>query len=94
MKRAIDETNRRRELQHKFNVEHGITPQTIKHNVENTLEITKKEEKQFTKNQLPKQIENVRKQMQQAANNLDFERAIVLRDELNRLEKQLKKYEK
>lgn len=94
MKRAIAETNRRRELQHKFNVEHGITPQTIKHNVENTLEITKKEEKQFTKNQLPKQIENVRKQMQQAANNLDFERAIVLRDELNRLEKQLKKYEK
>lgn len=94
MKRAIDETNRRRELQHKFNVEHGITPQTIKHNVENTLEITKKEEKQFTKNQLPKQIENVRKQMRQAANNLDFERAIVLRDELNRLEKQLKKYEK
>ena len=94
MKRAIDETNRRRELQHKFNVEHGITPQTIKHNVENTLEITKKEEKQFTKNQLPKQIENVRKQMQQAANNLDFERAIVLRDELNRLKKQLKKYEK
>ena len=62
--------------------------------MKNTLEITKKEETKFTKAQLPKQIEIVRLQMKQAANNLDFEKAIVLREELNKLEKQLKKYEK
>ncbi len=94
MRRAIDETNRRRAIQNKFNQDNGITPETIKHNVKNTLEITKKEETKFTKAQLPKQIEIVRLQMKQAANNLDFEKAIVLREELNKLEKQLKKYEK
>ncbi len=94
MRRAIDETNRRRAIQNKFNEDNGITPETIKHNVKNTLEITKKEETKFTKAQLPKQIEIVRLQMKQAANNLDFEKAIVLREELNKLEKQLKKYEK
>jgi len=94
MKRAIDETNRRRQIQHQYNVDNGITPQTIKHNVKNTLEITKKQTQEFTKDQLPKQIEIVRLQMQQAANNLDFEKAIVLREELNKLEKQLKKLKK
>ena len=94
MRRAIDETNRRRAIQNKFNEDNGITPETVKHNVKNTLEITKKEETKFTKAQLPKQIEIVRLQMKQAANNLDFEKAIVLREELNKLEKQLKKYEK
>ena len=94
MRRAIDETNRRRAIQNKFNEDNGITPETVKHNVKNTLEITKKEETKFTKAQLPKQIEIVRLQMKQAANNLDFEKAIVLREELNKLEKQLKKYER
>jgi excinuclease ABC subunit B len=94
MKRAIDETNRRRAIQDRFNKEHGIIPKTIEHDVKNSLEITKKEEKEFTKNQLPKQIEIVRLQMKQAANNLDFEKAIILREELNKLEKQLRKYEK
>jgi len=94
MKRAIDETNRRRSIQHEYNVKNGITPQTIKHNVKNTLEITKKQTQEFSKNQLPKQIEIVRLQMKQAANNLDFEKAIILREELTKLEKQLKKYEK
>ncbi|MBR2302370.1 MAG: excinuclease ABC subunit UvrB [Clostridia bacterium] len=94
MKRAIDETNRRRQIQHQYNLDNGITPQTIRHNVKNTLEITKKQTQEFTKDQLPKQIEIVRLQMQQAANNLDFEKAIVLREELNKLEKQLKKLKK
>lgn len=94
MRRAIDETNRRRAIQDRFNKEHGIIPKTIEHDVKNSLEITKKEEKEFTKNQLPKQIEIVRLQMKQAANNLDFEKAIILREELNKLEKQLRKYEK
>ncbi len=94
MQRAIDETNRRRQIQHQYNLDNGITPQTIRHNVKNTLEITKKQTQEFTKDQLPKQIEIVRLQMQQAANNLDFEKAIVLREELNKLEKQLKKLKK
>ena len=89
MQRAIGETNRRREIQHKYNVENGITPKTIEHNVKNTLEITKKEEKTFTKVQLPKQIEILRVQMRQAANGLDFEKAIMLREQLGKLEKQL-----
>ena len=91
MRRAIDETERRRQIQHQYNVDNGITPQTVRHNVKNTLEITKKQTQEFSKNQLPKQIEIVRLQMKQAANNLDFEKAIVLREELNKLEKQLKK---
>ena len=94
MKRAIDETNRRRQIQHQYNLDNGITPQTIRHNVKNTLEITKKQTQEFSKNQLPKQIEIVRLQMKQAANNLDFEKAIVLREELNKLERQLKKLER
>ena len=94
MRRAIDETERRRQIQHQYNVDNGITPQTIRHNVKNTLEITKKQTQEFSKNQLPKQIEIVRLQMKQAANNLDFEKAIILREELNKLEKQLKKFEK
>ena len=94
MRRAIDETERRRKIQHQYNVDNNITPQTIRHNVKNTLEITKKQTQEFTKNQLPKQIEIVRLQMKQAANNLDFEKAIILREELNKLEKQLKKFQK
>ena len=94
MRRAIDETERRRQIQHQYNVDNNITPQTIRHNVKNTLEITKKQTQEFTKNQLPKQIEIVRLQMKQAANNLDFEKAIILREELNKLEKQLKKFQK
>ena len=94
MRRAIDETERRRQIQHQYNVDNNITPQTIRHNVKNTLEITKKQTQEFTKNQLPKQIEIVRLQMKQAANNLAFEKAIILREELNKLEKQLKKFQK
>ena len=52
MRRAIDETNRRREIQHAYNVQHGIVPKTIVHNVENTLEITQKDAVPLTVKQL------------------------------------------
>ena len=91
MRRAIDETNRRREIQHAYNVQHGIVPKTIVHNVENTLEITQKDAVPLTVKQLEKQIESTTARMKNAANQLDFERAIKLREEVVRLTKQLEK---
>ncbi|MBQ9706347.1 MAG: excinuclease ABC subunit UvrB [Clostridia bacterium] len=89
MRRAIDETNRRREIQHAYNVQHGIVPKTIVHNVENTLEITQKDAVPLTVKQLEKQIESTTARMKNAANQLDFETAIKLREEVVRLTKQL-----
>ena len=91
MRRAIDETNRRREIQHAYNVQHGIVPKTIVHNVENTLEITQKDAVPLTVKQLEKQIERTTARMKNAANQLDFETAIKLREEVVRLTKQLEK---
>ena len=91
MRRAIDETNRRREIQHAYNVQHGIVPKTIVHNVENTLEITQKDAVPLTVKQLEKQIESTTARMKNAANQLDFETAIKLREEVVRLTKQLEK---
>ncbi len=88
MKKAIDETNRRREIQNEYNVTHGITPTTIRHNVENSLEITKKDTK-LSKQQIPKEIERLKAQMKRAANDLDFEKAILLREQIASLQKKL-----
>ena len=91
MKRAIDETNRRRQVQNDYNVEHNITPKTIEHYVENTLEITQKEDAAMSVKDLERAIANVTARMKTAANQLDFERAIQLREEVVRLTKQLEK---
>ena len=91
MKRAIGETNRRREIQHQYNVAHNITPKTIEHHVENTLEITQKAENVMTIKELERAIENTTARMKTAANQLDFEKAIQLREEVNKLMKQLEK---
>ena len=91
MKRAIGETNRRREIQHQYNVAHNITPKTIEHHVENTLEITQKAENVMTVKELERAIENTTARMKTAANQLDFEKAIQLREEVNKLMKQLEK---
>ena len=91
MRRAIDETNRRREIQHQYNVAHNITPKTIEHHVENTLEITQKTENVMTIKELERAIENATARMKTAANQLDFEKAIELREEVNKLTKQLEK---
>ena len=85
MKRAIDETNRRRHLQQQFNLEHGITPRTIKKNVVNSLQITKQNPVgKIDKKDIPEQIEKLKALMKIASNSLDFENAIKLRDEIKR----------
>lgn len=94
MRRAIDETNRRRAIQDAYNREHGITPKTIEREFKNTLEITKKkvDRDKMSPKDLVNEIERLKGLMQTAAAALDFERAIKLRDELNELKKQVKKF--
>ena len=94
MKRAIGETNRRRKIQDDYNKEHNIVPKTISHFVENTLEITQKGETALSAKDLERAIENTTARMKTAANQLDFEKAIQLREEVVRLTKQLEKLKK
>ena len=91
MQRAINETNRRRSIQHSYNVEHNITPKTIEHEVDNTLEITQKGDDAMTVKDLEREIKNVTERMKTAANQLDFERAIQLREQVVQLTKRLEK---
>lgn len=88
MDRAITETNRRREIQDKYNKDHGIIPQTVRHNVKNTLEITKKALPTDAAS-LRKAVDSLTKEMKAAANELDFEKAIKLREDIAGLKKQL-----
>lgn len=94
MKRAIGETNRRRKIQNEYNKEHNIVPKTISHFVENKLEITQKGETALSAKDLERAIENTTARMKTAANQLDFEKAIQLREEVVRLTKQLEKLKK
>jgi excinuclease ABC subunit B len=88
MKRAIAETKRRRTLQVAFNTEHHITPQTIIKPVkEKEVDIT--DTKHVPKKEIPNVIIELEKQMQDAAANLDFERAIALRDQIKKLNERL-----
>lgn len=90
---ALEETNRRREKQIKYNAEHGITPQTIKKSISSTLsEMT---ETDFVKDDaasieelknVEKKIKEYTKLMKQAALNLEFEQAMIYRDKLKELE--------
>ena len=99
MREALDETNRRREIQMKYNEEHGITPQTIKKAVRDLISISRviaKEEVRFekdpesmTKKELEKLIGEIQKKMQKAAADLNFEAAAELRDKMLELKKQL-----
>ena len=93
MRRAIDETARRRRIQDEYNKAHGIVPRTVEREFKNTLEITKKKvdrDKMSPKN-LVQEAERVKGLMQAAAGRLDFEAAIKLRDELNEIRKLIKK---
>lgn len=104
MKIAIDETARRRQIQMRYNEEHGITPQTIKKAVRDLISISKtiaKEEIQFEKDpesmsreELEKLIAGIQKQMKKAAADLNFEAAAELRDKMIELKKQLEMLEK
>lgn len=92
MKRAIDETARRRKVQMEYNKQHNIVPKTIVKPVKNTLEITKKvEEGKLAKKDIPKEIERLSSMMKIASNSLDFETAIELRNKITALRKKLGK---
>ena len=93
MKRAIDETERRRETQDKYNKEHGIVPKTIVKDVKNTLEISHKvsEEDRIKKDDIPKEIERLKGIMKLASNQLDFEKAIEIRNTIAKLKARLYK---
>ena len=103
MKAAIDETNRRRIVQEKYNEEHGITPQTIKKSVRDLISISKeieKEEEELNKDiesmsrkDLEELIKKTEKKMKKAAAELDFESAAELRDRLIELKKSLQDFE-
>lgn len=90
---AIRETNRRREIQEQYNIDHNITPKTIIKGVKNSLEITKKvkSKKKVNKNEIPSEIEKLTALMQMASDSLDFEAAIILRNEIAELKKSSKK---
>ncbi len=92
MKGAIDETNRRREVQMRYNNEHGITPEGIKKKVADVIEIGKKmpreaEKKKLTRPEREKLIAELTVQMRAAAKALEFEQAAYLRDRINELRK-------
>lgn len=89
MKRAIETTQKRRQLQEQYNKEHGITPKTIIKEVKNTLEITKKLDSKLKREEIPAEIEKLTAMMKVASGALDFERAIELRNQIQKLRKQL-----
>lgn len=100
IKKAVEETERRREVQLRYNKEHNITPKTIKKSITNILDqfgLTK-EKKEFVRLDLLGDARNIKeiirakkKQMTEAAEKLEFELASLLRDEIKALEKELKK---
>ncbi len=87
MQRAIEETNRRRKAQMRYNELNNITPKTIVKKVNNTISITKlpEEQKALKGKDLRKEIEMLESMMKIAASSLDFETAIALRDQIARL---------
>ncbi|MEW6609024.1 MAG: excinuclease ABC subunit UvrB [bacterium] len=97
MKRAIDETNRRRKIQMEYNQTYGITPQTIQKAIAESLVTTPKEPKSLKdarvkykiKGDISSIVKELERQMYEAADNLEYEKAAVLRDEIYELKNQL-----
>jgi len=95
MQRAIDETNRRRQIQMEYNEKHGITPETVRKEVRETVRAYKVAEERTAYQivdtdrvafeDLPIVIDRLEQEMRQAAKALEFERAAILRDEIQRL---------
>ena len=94
MERAINETNRRRAIQMQYNEEHGIVPQTIIKDVRDVIEITAREktkdkpDKRLTKAERLQLIDQLTKEMRNAAKLLEFEHAAYLRDRIEKLKNQ------
>ena len=99
MRVAIDETNRRRQIQRAYNEEHGITPTTIKKAVRDLIAISKAAEKapsadekdleSMSEKELNKLVKEIQRKMHQAAAELNFEEAAVLRDRMLEVKKAL-----
>ena len=89
MKKAIQETNRRRNMQIEFNNRHGITPSTIVKPIKEKITEVK-DIKHIPKQDIPKMIVDLDIEMRQAADELDFEKAIIIRNRINHLKKSLK----
>ncbi|MGE5590033.1 MAG: excinuclease ABC subunit UvrB [Bacillota bacterium] len=98
MRKAISETNRRRLIQRQYNEAHGITPRTIVKPVRDVIEATKAAEKpdqylvdfdldKIRPREVPNLVERLKKEMKEAARQLEFERAAELRDLIMELEK-------
>lgn len=104
MRAAIDETNRRREIQQKYNEEHGITPQTIKKAVRDLIAISRaasaseeelrKDPESMDARELEKLAKELTKKMRQAAAELNFEEAAKLRDRMKEVKQMLLELEK
>ena len=96
MKRAIGETNRRRRIQDEYNKEHGIIPQTIIKEVKSTLNITKKKssDDDIKHKDIPEEIEKLKALMKVASAQLDFEKAIEIRDKIGQLRAKMRKAER
>ena len=105
MRKAIDETNRRRSIQQKYNDDNGITPKTIEKAVRDVISISTgkiessgrgryaKDPAKLSPKELKKEIDRLTKHMQTAARELEFERAAELRDEIKELKLTLMQYE-
>lgn len=94
MEKAISETNRRREIQQQYNIEHNITPHSVKKEISAGLRAIIPEKEQVSKldlrripsEELPSLVKELRSQMQLAAANLDFEKAALIRDQIQEIE--------
>ena len=95
MRRAIDETERRRKAQKEYNEAHGIVPKTIVKEVKSSIAITQKQKKlpadKISVEEIPAEIEKLKALMKIASNQLDFEKAIEIRDTINLLKRRLLK---
>ncbi|MCK9393616.1 MAG: excinuclease ABC subunit UvrB [Candidatus Paceibacterota bacterium] len=107
IKKAMSETDRRRSIQIKYNIDNNITPKTIEKNIKNILEELGLENKKGKKRRFSEEvlrmdmvgdnrplkeiIKDKKEQMKTAADNLEFELAAILRDEIHKLEKELRK---
>ena len=100
MRRALDETNRRRKIQEEYNEAHGITPQTIRKAVRDLISISREVKKEDTiyaekdlesmsRKELEKLAAQIQKKMKAAAAELNFEEAVILRDQMIEVKKVL-----
>lgn len=93
MRRAMDETSRRRAIQQQYNLDHGITPKTIIKEIRDNLEITKKTDKvkDIKMKDIPEEIEKLKAMLKVFSANLDFERCIEIRDTIAELKKKMRR---